>query len=251
MTATIRCNFSRVFSVLSVMALLSLGSQAQAATIFSENFDGITAPGGNFNGGPAGQVTTTHDLVFGASLTGWGTAGAGTIHAVDTANTWPGPTANPSNWGVMIWQDNVITQTSGIAGSNALGTDYSIDFLAGGAVYEAGSQVNNGTTDGLQIEVLRASNSAVLHTFDHMPAPPVGVGNLGLAPVNFTFAGDGSGDILFRVGPANPNQSRFQGTIDNLSLSTVPENVPEPASIAIWTVLGLCLAGYGYRRRKK
>ncbi len=26
--------------------------------------------------------------------------------------------------------------------------------------------------------------------------------------------------------------------------------VPEPASIAIWTMLGLCLAGYGYRRRK-
>jgi len=27
--------------------------------------------------------------------------------------------------------------------------------------------------------------------------------------------------------------------------------VPEPASIAIWSLLGLCLAGYGYRRRNK
>ncbi len=26
--------------------------------------------------------------------------------------------------------------------------------------------------------------------------------------------------------------------------------VPEPASIAIWSILGLCLAGYGYRRRR-
>ncbi len=32
---------------------------------------------------------------------------------------------------------------------------------------------------------------------------------------------------------------------------TPPDNVvPEPASIAIWTILGLCLVGYGYRRRK-
>ncbi len=29
-----------------------------------------------------------------------------------------------------------------------------------------------------------------------------------------------------------------------------PNNVPEPASIAIWSFLGLCLAGYGYRRRR-
>ncbi len=29
------------------------------------------------------------------------------------------------------------------------------------------------------------------------------------------------------------------------------ETVPEPASIAIWSLLGLCLAGYGYRRRRR
>ncbi|MDG2123363.1 MAG: hypothetical protein P8J87_06690, partial [Verrucomicrobiales bacterium] len=70
--------------------LASFSGSVGATTIFTENFDGITAPGGNFNGAPAGQVTTTHDLVFSASLAGWGVAGAGTIHAVDTANTWSG-----------------------------------------------------------------------------------------------------------------------------------------------------------------
>ncbi len=31
----------------------------------------------------------------------------------------------------------------------------------------------------------------------------------------------------------------------------LPTNeVPEPASIAIWSILGICLAGYGYRRRR-
>ena len=224
--------------------LACLGGSAGATTIFTENFDSITAPPANFNGAPAGQVTTTHDLVFGASLAGWGNAGAGSVHAVDHANTWPGPTGNPSNWGVMIWQDNVITQSAGIGGSNTNGTLYSVDFLAAGAVYEAPGQVNNGTTDNLLIEVLRASDSAVLHSFNHTPAPPVGVGNLGLLPVNFGYTGDGSGDILFRVGPGNPNQGRFQGTIDDLSLTVVPE----PSAAAL---VGLAGLGFVLRRRRK
>ena len=224
--------------------LACLGVSAGATTIFTENFNGITAPPGNFNGAPVGQVTTTHDIVFGASLAGWGTAGAGTIHAVDTANTWPGPTTNPANWGVMIWQDNVITLSAGIGGSNVNGTQYSIDFSAAGAVYEAPGQVNNGTTDNLLIEVLRASDSAVLHSFNHTPAPPVGVGNLGLLPVNFGYTGDGSGDILFRIGPGNANQGRFQGTIDDLSLTVIPE--PSAAALVGLAGLGLIL-----RRRRQ
>jgi len=196
------------------------------AQIFSEDFNGIT--GLDVNGDPDGQVTTTHELGFGGSLAGWINAGGGTIHAVDTANTWPGPTANPQNWGVMLWQDNIITQTAGIAGSNDGGTMYSIDFLAAGAVYEAPSEINNGTTDGLKIEVLRASDSAILHTFNHLTAQPVGVGNLGLLPVNLGYTGDGSGDILFRIGPGNANQGRFQGTIDDLALS-----IDDPGALGI------------------
>jgi hypothetical protein len=197
-----------------------------------ESFDGITAPAGNFNGAPNGQVTTTHDLAFGASLSGWTGTGGGVIHAVDTHNTWTGGavSANLSNWGLMIWQDNVLTQDTGIAGSNDSGVVYSIDFLAAGAVYELAGQLNDGSTDGIRIEVLRASDSAVLHTFDHVPAPPVGVDDLGLLPVNFTFTGDGSGDILFRVGPSTPNMGRFGGTIDDLALSVLAPNAPQVQS---------------------
>ncbi len=199
------------------MACLSAKAGAQ---IFTEDFNGITELG--LNGGPVGQDTTTHDLGFGGNLAGWSKSGSGTIHAVDTANTWPGPTANPPNWGVMIWQNNVITQSAGIAGSNDSGVDYSIDFLGAGAVYEGADQVNNGTTDGLRIEVLRASDSAVLHTFDQVVAQPIGVGDLGLTPYSFNYTGDGSGDILFNIGPVNADQGRFQGTIDDLELSVVP-----------------------------
>jgi hypothetical protein len=204
--------------------LACLSGTAGAGTIFTENFNGIT--GLNLNGGPVGQVTTTHDIGYGGNLAGWNNAGAGTIHAVDTANTWTGGvvSTNSSNWGVMLWQDNVITQSAGIVGSNTIGTSYDIDFLAAGAVYENNaSQLNNGTTDGLKIDVLRASDSAVLHTFNQVVAQPIGVGNLGLTAYNFNYSGDGSGDILFRVGPVNAGQGRFQGTIDDLSLSAVPE----------------------------
>ncbi len=199
------------------------------AQIFSEDFEIIP---GNLNGGPGGQHITSHDLVVGASLTGWANAGAGTIHAVDSANTWTGGSlsANPQNWGVMIWQDNVITQTAGIPGSNDNRIPYDVDFLAAGGVYHAASQVNNGATDNLKIEVLRASDSAVLHSFNHSPAPPLGVGDLGLLPVNFGYTGDGSGDILFRIGPGNANQGRFQGTVDDLVLSIADPNAPSIAS---------------------
>ena len=223
-------------------ALLAGGLMATSAeaALFTENFDGIT--GLTLNGGPSGQVTTNHDLGFGGNLAGWSKAGAGTIHAVDTANTWPGPTGNPRNWGVMIWQDNVITQTSGIAGSNDNGTEYQIDFLGAGAVYENAGQVNNGTTDNLQIEVLRASDNTVLHTFNQIVAQPIGVGNLGLTAYDFSYTGDGSGDIKFRIGPGNAGQGRFQGTIDDLELSIVPE----PSSLALLGLGGLLLA----RRRR-
>jgi len=227
---------NRIHLALTASGILAcLSGTAGATTIFTEDFNAITGLG--LNGGPVGQVTTTHDIGFGGNLAGWSKAGAGTIHAVDTANTWPGPTANLQNWGVMIWQDNVITQTIGITGSNTLGTQYGIDFLAAGAVYEVAGQVNTGTTDNLLIEVLRASDSAVLHSFNHTPAAPVGVGNLGLLPVNFGYTGDGSGDILFRIGPGNAGQGRFQGTIDDLSLSVIPE----PSSFVLCGLGGLAL----------
>ncbi len=222
-------------------AVLVTFSLPAGAAIFHADFNGLVP--GNINGGPGGQFITAHDMVVGASVPGWSNSGAGTIHAVDTANAFSGPlgTGNPRNWGVMFWQDNVITQTAGIAGSNNASVPYSIDFLAAGGVYHAASQVNNGTTDNILIEVLRASDSAVLHSFNHAPLQPIGVGDLGLIPVNFGYTGDGSGDILFRLGPGQPGQRRFQGTIDDLSLT------PEPSSVALLGLGGLALL---MRRRR-
>ena len=205
-----------------------LGGSA-AAQIFTEDFNSFTGVLNGNQGGAQGQHVTTHDMGHSGNLTGWSKAGAGTVHAVDTANVWTDPstvTANPQNWAVMIWGGNgvganiinEITLAAPIAGSNTIGTPYRIDFLGAGGVFHAAGQVNDGSTDALRIQVLRASDSAVLHTFDQIVAQPTGVGNLGLTPYSFNYTGDGTGDIVFRITGVNDTVTRFQGTIDDLTL---------------------------------
>ena len=227
-----------------------LGGSA-AAQIFTEDFNSFTGVLNGNDRGAQGQAITTHDLAHSGNVTGWSNAGAGTVHAVDTANVWTDPstvTANPQNWAVMIWGGNgvganiinEITLAAPIAGSNTIGTPYRIDFLGAGGVYHGASQVNDGTTDALRIQVLRASDSAVLHTFDQIVAQPTGVGNLGLTPYSFNYTGDGSGDIVFRITGVNDTVTRFQGTIDDLQLSvagpaapfTITDVVRDPQTLA-------------------
>ncbi len=51
---------------------------------------------------------------------------------------------------------------------------------------------------------------------------------------------------------SNQGQATAAAAFAAVPTSTGPPGnvVPEPASIAIWSLLGLCLAGYGYRRRR-
>jgi len=247
MTTRNRTTITLTLAALSAMVLLSLGSQVWAAPIFSEDFSGITDL--NLSGDPAGQIDTTLDLGFAGNLAGWNKSGSYLVHAVDTNNTWTGGvvTTNPRNWGVMIWQDNVITQQAEIAGSNEAGIEYRIDFLAAGAIYEFSWEANQ-ASDGLKIDLLLASNpSTVVQTFNHMPGAWAGtLDNLGLTAGSFQYTGDGTGDILFRVSPVNANQGRFQGTIDDLKLTVVPE--PTTTLLAALGLLGLL--GLGQRRRR-
>ena len=221
---------TRGTSTSTANALAIVQTPPNPDAIFTEDFNSFTGVLNGNAGQNDGQHITTHDMGHSGTLTGWNRAGAGTAHAVDTANVWTDPstvTANPQNWAVMIWGGNgvganiinEITLAAPIAGSNTIGTPYRIDFLGAGGVYHAASQVNDGTTDALRIQVLRASDSAVLHTFDQIVAQPTGVGNLGLTPYSFNYTGDGTGDIVFRITGVNDTVTRFQGTIDDLQLS--------------------------------
>jgi hypothetical protein len=219
--------------LLACGALACLAQHSGATVLLTENFNGFTAPGGNFNGG---QFESSLAVAFSGSLPNWSGTGGGVVHAVDIANVFP-VIDDPRDFAVMIWQDNVITLNLDIPGSNALGSPYEVSFSASPAVYQAPSQQTS-LTDGLLIEVLRSDNSVLA---SHTHNPGAWAGTINLTAANFSYLGDGTGDVRLRVGPSAFNSGRFGGAIDNLSLS----QVPEPSALL------LVLGGLGLFSRRR
>ena len=69
-------------------------------------------------------------------------------------------------------------------------------------------------------------------------------GLLTLAPSSFTYSGNGNGNMQVRVS-RDTQAGRFNGTIDNLSVSEV---VPEPSSFAL---MSLAITGLGLIRCRR
>lgn len=202
-------------SLLASGALACLAQHSGATVLLNENFNGFTAPAGNFNGG---QFQSSLAVAFSGGVPNWSGTGGGVVHAVDIANVFP-VIDDPRDFAVMIWQDNVITLNLGIPGSNVSGSPYEVSFSASPAVYQAPSQQTS-LTDGLLIEVLRPDNSVLA---SHTHKPGAWAGTISLTAAGFSYTGDGTGDVRLRVGPSAFNSGRFGGAIDNLSLSQVPE----------------------------
>jgi hypothetical protein len=132
------------------------------------------------------------------------------MHAVDRANHRG--QSNPSDWAIMIWQDNVITSEAFTA--NVGGHAYSVNFEVGAAVYAA-TNPDQATQagDALLIEVLRGDNSILAST---TKAPGAWTGKMAFTAASFEYKGDGSGNVRLRIGPAKMKSGRFHGAIDNL-----------------------------------
>jgi len=191
----------------SIAAALALAPTASAQTIFTENFNGIT---GAFIGV---QHQSSNALAVSADLAGWAKAGAGTLHAVD--HDGAGDLA-PMLWGGdTVGEANILTLSSAIAGSNAGGTTYEVNFVASPSVYAGGGQEST-AADGVLIEVLRGDNS-VLTSYTSLPG--AWAGNMAFVADGFQYIGDGTGDIRFRLSPSNPGVGRFNSAIDDLMLS--------------------------------
>ncbi len=233
---TMRTANTHPLSLVACAFLACMAQQSGAAVLLTENFNGFTAPGANFNGG---QFQSGLAVAFSGSLPSWTGTGGGVVHAVDIANVFP-VIDDPRDFAVMIWQDNVITLTLAVAGSNVSGTTYEVNFSASPAVYQQGGQQTS-VTDGLTIDLLRADNS-VLATHTHLPG--AWAGNINLTAAVFSYVGDGSGDVRLRVGPSAFNSGRFGGAIDNLTLT----QVPEPAAL---TLFGLPVLGLLTRRKRR
>jgi hypothetical protein len=175
------------------------------SALFVEDFNALT-------GGSVGtQYQTLLGLKAAASLPGWSTSGAGTVHAVDLNGA--------GDWAIMFYADNVITLTTGIA-ANGSGTSYEVTFDYGTAVYgAANSDQRTQAGDGLLVEVLRA-DSSVLASQAFLPGAWDDASNHNLdagLTATLAYVGDGTGDVRLRIGPDGTLDSgRFEGEIDNL-----------------------------------
>jgi hypothetical protein len=223
-------------SLLACGLLACLTQQSGAATIlFTENFNTYS---GTQN---TTQYETGLNVAHTGSVAGWSNSGEGTIHAVDLDTT------AGVNWAPMFFQNNVITQTVGIAANN-LNASYELNFDYGTGVYGSGVGQSAQRTlagDGLFVEVLRANNT-VLASGTYTPGAWDTVGNRNLdagLKGTLSYIGDGTGVVRLRIGPAGTlNSGRFEGEIDNLSVSLIPE-----PSAALLGGLGLLTL---LRRRK-
>ena len=218
-----------------VLALGAAGS-AEAAPIFFEDFNSYSGNQNNTQG------DTGLEVAHSGNVTGWSGSGAGAMHAVDLANL--GGESNPSDWAIMFWTDNVIT-SSGIA-ANDSGITYDVDFDYGTAVY-AGTHMSQATaaSDGLVVDVLRASDNFVLATGTYQPGAWNNPGNVNLSAAlqgTLQYTGDGTGDVKIRVSSLVPGSARFGGEIDNISV-----DIPEPATMSLLVLGGLAVL----RRRRR
>lgn len=193
---------------------LQITAAGSAGTLFAENFNRYA---GNQN---STQADTGLKVAYAGNVADWSASGAGAMHAVDLAN-WSGE-ANPCDWAIMFYNDNVITLTTGID-ANDTGVHYTVDFDYGTGVYAQLSQKTE-ATDSLLVEVLRSDNS-VLASGTFSPGT-WGAGNHNLEEGlrgSVPYTGDGSGVVRLRIGPTPPYSSgRFEGGIDNIVIGVTP-----------------------------
>ena len=221
--------------------LACLSGTAGAATIFT---DGFNAAAGNQNGA---QHTTTLALQVNANYDNWTASSAGHQVDLNTANAGitVGPYPNPSNWAAMLLQNQVLTSNATIA-ANTIGIDYTVDFLAGASVYQAINQRSQtAQSNGLRIDVVDNNGAGAVigtHTFTDVDFDTnAGLLDLGLSADSFTYTGSGNADVKLVI--TGLGSGVFQATIDDISISPVPE----PTTTALLGLGGLALI---LRRRK-
>jgi beta-fructofuranosidase len=123
----------------------------------------------------------------------------------------------PGNWALMLVANrpaqNVFTQKEGVP-ANDPGHAYAVSFDAGPAVY-AGLSQETAEGDQVAVELLRPDGTVLKK---HVVAPGKWTGKLALKNHTFTYEGDGSGRLRFRISPVYTLGVRFFGAIDHLQI---------------------------------
>jgi len=176
-----------------------------AAPLFTEDFNaGKSAMGRHRQADTGLPLQVGYDL-----LPGWTQQNRGMrSHFVER---------EPGDWALMLVarkaNDNVFALNKGFA-ANEKGHVYTVTFRTGPAVYRALSQTTT-ADDQFAVELLRADATVLKR---HLVTPGKWEGTSVLKPHVFTYTGDGSGPLRFRISPVFTTGTRFYGAIDNLQV---------------------------------
>ena len=184
------------------MVLKTTSRTIKDQSLFTEDFNGIR------DGGDGGQWQTGLPLKHSASLPGWTKTGLNSIHALQRSS---------GNWAVQFVGadagNNVLVLDFGFS-ANIKDRNYVVTYDVGPSVWAAGQQATN-ADHRLTIELLRTDNSVLAK---HIVAPGAWAGKQVFAQRTFSYQGDGSGELRFRLSPVEPKGTNFHGAIDNLQV---------------------------------
>ena len=127
---------------------------------------------------------------------------------------------DPSDWALQLLaspdNNNIVTQTGAFA-ANDKGVSYRVSFDVGATVWADSGQTTV-DSDRILIELINSSGKPVA---SHAAVPGQWRGAQTFVPGSFTYKGDGSGKVRFRLTPAGKTTStRFYGAIDNLQVTS-------------------------------
>ncbi len=176
--------------------------EATHALPFVEEFTGLSG------GGAALQPGTRRPLKHSATLPRWDVQGFNAIHAVQRAD---------STWATQVFAspegDNTLTLRTGLP-ANEKGRAYIARLQAGPTVYgDPGKATRN--DDRFTIELLRPDDSVLKK---HVVTPGAWSGKEAFAQHEFSYQGDGSGDLRIRIAPVPTEKARFTGAISHIRI---------------------------------
>ena len=241
--------------VAAMAGLISAATPVRADIVFSDDFESPDsgAEGSPFNGIPRTSQTRDGTKWVGAT-SGFGATSNGLLDESDGAFTDP---TGEQAYGFR-YTNSGVTTAQGAIGTFEEGGTYTVSFDA-----VVDGVVGFGTQGAYTMELVAFDvgddNTARGNHQGGRPGTILEtVSGTTLSPLYSTFS---STPLTVMPGDAFIGQDigiRFLGSanaaiIDNVQLDANLPAIPEPASIAIWSLTGLGLAGFGYFRfrRKK
>lgn len=226
--------------ILLAAAALATAASAEAATVFSDNFNAETT------GAPVGSLTNwnilgTVDVVGSSNPYGITVSGPASGNVIDLDGT-PGPGEIVMKNDFAFNAGDTVSLSFVLGGSQRVsGTDnFFTRLIFGGFASQA---ISNGVGTGIFSDLTGASGFfAPTTTFNRTIASNVPFGTS-----SFSFTAGNAGSLRLAFG--STSRDNIGPLLDNVSLAVTPSAVPEPAT---WLMMlaGFGIVGSAMRRRR-